>query len=360
LKAVERVGASGWYILGSEVAAFEEALAEQCRVRHVIGCASGLDAIELALRAAGLPRGGQVLTTPLSAFATTLAIVRAGGVPVFVDVDASGLLDLDRAEEVLREHPEIRFMVPVHLYGHALDLERLDALRARYGLTVVEDCAQAVGATSGGRAVGSAGTAGTLSFYPTKNLGALGDGGAVLTQDDRIATRCRNLRDYGQERRYSHTALGLNSRLDEVHAAVLRSVFLPRLGDWTSRRRQIASRYLERLPWSAQLERLPVPERSQSVWHLFPVRAADDRDGMLSHLRQRGIQGAVHYPAIIPEQPALKDPLVFGTLERARHLAATEVSLPIHPALSDAEIDEVVSAVREWCSEAAKRAAGGA
>jgi dTDP-3-amino-3,4,6-trideoxy-alpha-D-glucose transaminase len=291
-----------------------------------------------------------VLTTPLSAFATTLAVVRAGGVPVFVDVDDCGLLDLSRVEAELAADPACRFLVPVHLYGQALDLERLAALRARFRVKVVEDCAQAIGARRGGREVGSAGEVSALSFYPTKNLGALGDGGAVLTDDRRLAEACRTLRDYGQAAKYEHAVIGLNSRLDELQAAVLHRAFLPRLDRWTERRRRVARAYRAGIR-SPRVEPLPVPAGSEPVWHLFPVKVeAGRRDSFLEHLRARGVVAAVHYPKPICDQPALREVAfeVRGDLHRARALAEREVSLPIHPYLGDDEIRQVVEAVSSW------------
>ncbi len=347
--AVERVGASGWLILGEEVAAFEAALAERFGLAHAVGCASGLDALEIALRCAGLAPGDAVLTTPLSAFATTLAVVRAGGVPVFCDVDASGQLDLALAAELLAAEPGLRFLLPVHLYGHALDLDALLGLRERTGVTVVEDCAQAVGARSRGRGVGSVGAFAATSFYPTKNLGALGDGGALLTDDEAGAARARSLRDYGQSAKYEHAHLGLNSRLDELQAAILRDAFLPRLARFTRRRAEVATRYRAELANPA-LVVPPAPEGSESVWHLFPVLVEGDRKGLMEHLRAAGVGAAVHYPVLIPDQPALRDvpARVAGGLERARAFAEREVSLPIHPLLDDAAVDAVVAACNAW------------
>ena len=227
LNAVEAVGESGWYILGERVRRFEERIAAYCGRAHAVGCASGLDAIELALRVAGLQSGDKVLTTPLSAFATTLAIVRAGGRPVFVDTDEFGLLDLGLADRALEDDAEIRFLVPVHLYGGCLDIERLTALQRRHGIAVIEDCAQALGAAHDGRPAGSAALVATLSFYPTKNLGALGDGGALVTDEPELAELASQLRDYGQGAKFEHLHMGMNSRLDELHAAVLEEVFLP-------------------------------------------------------------------------------------------------------------------------------------
>jgi dTDP-4-amino-4,6-dideoxygalactose transaminase len=351
LAAVRRVGESGWYVLGREVASFEGALAAATGRRHAVGCASGLDAIEIGLRALDLPRGAAVLTTPYSAFATTLAILRAGGVPHFVDVDSSGLLDLDAAAAYLGAHPEVRFAVPVHLFGHALDLERLATLRDRFELAIVEDCAQAIGARSREASVGSVGQVAALSFYPTKNLGALGDGGALLTDSSPIDARARRLRDYGQSDKYVHAELGLNSRLDELHAAVLSDALLPRLTAWTERRRAIARRYAQGLA-HPNVRIVEPPPGSSSVWHLQPVRVTGGaRDGLLDLLRKEGVQAAVHYPTPIPAQAALRScsgVRVHGGLERATSLAVEELSLPIHPLLEDAEVDRVIELVNGW------------
>jgi dTDP-3-amino-3,4,6-trideoxy-alpha-D-glucose transaminase len=353
LAAIARVGEHGQWVLGPEVRGFEEALSRFMARRHAIGCASGLDAIEIGLRALALVPGTRVLTTPLSAFATTLAIVRAGGVPVFVDVEEHGLLDLARCREALSADPRIRAMVPVHLFGEVGELSELEALRDRFELSIVEDCAQCIGATSGGRAAGSAGQLAATSFYPTKNLGALGDGGAVVTDDSALAERCRSLRDYGQSARYVHDALGLNSRLDELHAAVLARVFLPRLPEWTERRRVIARAYREGID-HPRVRPVPTPPGSQGVSHLFPVTVPPAaRTSFMDHLRARGVRPAVHYPTLIPDQRALAGAgfEVLGTLSRAAELAASEVSLPIHPYLDDDEVRRVVEAVNLWRAE---------
>ena len=350
LAAVGAVGESGWYVLGPEVRRLEAALAPVLGRGQVIGCGSGLDAIEIALRALALPRGAKVLTTPLSAFATTLAIVRAGGVPVFVDVDEHGLVDLDRCADVLASDAAVRAMVPVHLFGNVADLDRLAALRERFGLLLVEDCAQCIGASWGGRPAGSAGQLAATSFYPTKNLGALGDGGAVATDDPALADRCRALRDYGQSERYVHDVVGMNSRLDELHAAILARAFLPRLPRWTQRRRAVSAAYLAGIRHPL-VRPLRPPERSEGVAHLFPVRVpAAARDAFVRHLRGRGVQSGVHYPRLIPQQRALLPGSfeVRGELARASELAASEVSLPVHPYLEDAEVARVVEAVNGW------------
>lgn len=350
LDAVDAVGASGWYILGSEVAEFESALAALWGRKHAVGVASGLDAIEISLRSLGCERGHRVLTTPVSAFATTLAIARIGAIPVFVDCDPYGLIDLDRCEAALNEHRDIRFFVPVHLYGHSLDLERLRRLGERYGVHIVEDCAQSVLASHGGRLTGTAGVMAATSFYPTKNLGALGDGGALLTDDDELARTARTLRDYGQSGKYRHAVIGYNSRLDELHAAILRRVHLPRLEQWTAARRATASVYVAGISHPAI--RVPgAPEASESCWHLFPVFVEPAKKAaFLAHLRARGVMTAEHYPTAIVDQPAMQT-VAFSLLDdcaTARSLCASEVSLPIHPYLTADEVEAVIRACNDW------------
>ncbi len=350
MAAVEQVGASGWYILGSSVTAFETALSANLGLGFSAGCASGLDAIEIALRALELPVGGRVLTTPLSAFATTLAIVRAGGVPVFVDVDERGNLDLDLCERLLEARRDVSFAVPVHLYGQPLDLAHLGRLKERFGIRLIEDCAQAIGARSAGRTAGTVGDLAAFSFYPTKNLGALGDGGAVGGKSDALRAACQSLRNYGQGARYFHDRLGLNSRLDELHAAILESAFLPRLQGWTARRRQVAAHYREGLANPA-VRPVTVASDAEPVWHLFPVLVPPTRrQDFQDHLNAAGVQTAIHYPKLIPDQAALRDtPFeVVGALTRAQQFAAGEVSLPIHPHLTDDEIERVIAAVNGW------------
>ena len=350
LGSIQEVGRSGWYILGDQVSQFEQSLAAYCSTEFAVGVASGLDALEIALRASGCRPGMPVLTTPLSAFATTLAIIRSGGTPVYVDTDPSGLMDLDLAEEALREHPDIRHMVPVHLYGQALDLERLDRIAKEYDVRVIEDAAQAIGASSGKRKIGGSGVATALSFYPTKNLGALGDGGALLTNDPEVAKCARSLRDYGQTSKYKHDIVGMNSRLDEVHAAILKDVFLPRLAEWTDRRRASAAAYDTGIDNPA-VARLPTPHGSQSAHHLYPVVVTrGHREALAQHLADHHIKTAVHYPIAIPDQGALTDwPYrTHGEMRNARRIAESELSLPMHPMLTETEVQRVVAAVNSW------------
>lgn len=348
--ALRRVGASGWYILGREVAAFEKALADFWGVAYAIGTGNGLDALEIGLRCLGLQPGDKVLTTPFSAFATTLAILRAGGVPVFVDIDNAGGVDLRRCRQLLERDQSIRFFVPVHLYGNPLDLEAVRRLRRDFGLQVVEDCAQAIGASAQGIHVGTVGQVAATSFYPTKNLGALGDAGAVLTNDPAIAATAVELRNYGQSAHYVHSRIGLNSRLDELQASILHDALLPNLGRWTSARRAIASRYLSGICHPA-LELLPVAANAEPVWHLFPVLVEPaSREAFQRYLGSRGIVTGIHYPRVIPEQSALADsPFeIDGGLDNAIRFSSSEVSLPVHPFMTEQEIATIVEACNHW------------
>lgn len=346
LNAVDGVGRSGWFILGKEVLAFEEELARLVGARHAIGVANGMDALTLALAALGLRPGDLVATTPLSAFATTLAILRAGGVPVFVDVDDQGLMDLDALEDCLRAR-SCRFVLPVHLYGQPLDLDRLDALRAGHGFKLVEDAAQAIGARWRGRACGGVGDAGCTSFYPTKNLGALGDGGAVWTSDAEAAEAVRRGRDYGQSAKYVHAEIGMNSRLDELHAAILRRAMLPRLEQDTSARRRVAAEYRRRL--ASPRARFPKGASAEaSVSHLAPMRVASP-DGFIAAMKSKGVEVLRHYPRLIPDQPAMAEAefVIHGGLEKARDWSEHAVSLPCHPFLTPEEVDRVCVASLE-------------
>jgi dTDP-3-amino-3,4,6-trideoxy-alpha-D-glucose transaminase len=349
LSAFETVGASGWYVLGSEVREFEAELAAFWGLGGCTGVASGLDAIEIALRVLGCGAGDRVLTTPLTAFATTLAIVKLGAVPVFVDVDAFGLLDLDAARAVA-ERDAVRFCVPVHLYGHALDLDALGALARDVGVAIVEDCAQSIGARFRGRPTGTVGRLAATSFYPTKNLGALGDGGAILGDDPALLEAARVARDYGQTAKYRHDVIGYNSRLDELQAALLRRVALPMQARWAARRRALAQRYVAEIA-NPRIAVPGAPPGSDSAWHLFPVHVeARDKAAFVAHLRARGVASGEHYPIAVPDQRALARATfeVHGDLAVARRLCATEVSLPIHPYLTDDEAARVIAACNAW------------
>jgi dTDP-3-amino-3,4,6-trideoxy-alpha-D-glucose transaminase len=349
LEAVDRVGESGWYILGPEVRRFETMWAKATSCLAAVACASGTDAIELGLRALDLKPGQRVATTPLSAFATTTGIVRAGGVPVFLDTDPNGNLGLDGVGEWAAEQTEPVFVVPVHLYGNPVDMGLLDQLQAA-GAVIVEDCAQAHMATWNGRLIGTAGMASAFSFYPTKNVPALGDAGAVSAGTVAVATRLAILREYGQSAKYVHADFGINSRMDEVQAAVLSDAMLPRIGGWVERRREIASRYLASIS-HPNIRPLDPDALAGPSWHLFPVFIQDAPVASFrAWLSEGEIETALHYPTLIPDQAASAnfEHEIVGDLDQARRLARSEVSLPMHAFLTDAELDRVVDACNRW------------
>jgi dTDP-4-amino-4,6-dideoxygalactose transaminase len=351
MAAFAAVGESGWYILGRQVEHFERELADFWDMKYAVGVASGLDALEISLKVLGCRPGDKVLTTPLSAFATTLAIVKAGGIPVFADTGALGSIDLEAARAALQADRGIKFFIPVHLYGHALDLDALADIERDFGVNIIEDCAQCIGAHWNGMTAGAAGRMAATSFYPTKNLGALGDGGAILTNSEDYATSARMFRDYGQSVKYRHDVIGYNSRLDELQAALLCRVSLPRLNAWTARRREIAAAYIERI--QNPRVRIPAPPAgSDSCWHLFPVLVPPGhKRSFIEHLKNRGIASGEHYPVAIPDQKALDGTpfeIASSGVESARQFCRSELSLPVHPYLAGDEIAAVVDAVNAW------------
>jgi dTDP-3-amino-3,4,6-trideoxy-alpha-D-glucose transaminase len=338
--AIDRVLTRGWFVLGPEVEAFEQEFAAASGAAHAIGVASGTDAISLTLRALGIGPGDEVITTPLSAAFTALAITAAGAQPVFADIDPVRLtVDPDRIAALVG--PRTRAILPVHLYGQPADMAGIERVAARHNLAIVEDCCQAHGATANGRPVGTIGAGGAFSFYPTKNLGALGDGGAIVTRDAALADRLRRLRNGGQRERFNHTDLGVNSRLDEIQAAVLRAR-LPRLREWTARRRQLAGGYRAALAGTS----IEVPRECDAghVYHLFVVRVRD-RDTFQRQLAADGIETLVHYPMPIPRQQAFER-ITSADCPIADRTCAEVLSLPLHPNLSDDDLSCVLSAVK--------------
>ncbi len=344
--AFRRVVESGWWVLGEEVSSFEAEFAAYCGVRHCIGVASGLDALQLTLRALGIGAGDEVLVPGYTAVATWMAVSLTGARPVGVDVDPVTFA-IDPALLDAACSPRTRAVVPVHLCGRPADLDALAAWAAARDVLLVEDACQAHGATWDGRRVGSLGVAGAFSFYPTKNLGALGDGGAVVTDDDALADRLRLLRTYGWRARGDSEIVGDNSRLDELQAAFLR-VRLPRLDACNARRRELASRYLAGLDGCAGLT-LPAGSEG-SVWHLFVV-AHPERDALRAALAARGVGTLVHYE--IPPHLTQAYAAAGFSLPVTERLARSVLSLPLHPELSDAAADAVVAAVRDACAELA-------
>jgi dTDP-3-amino-3,4,6-trideoxy-alpha-D-glucose transaminase len=339
--AIGRVLDSGRFLLGEEGRAFEEEFAAGMGAEHAVGVASGTDAVELALRAVGIGPGDEVVTQANTCVPTVTAIVRAGGTPVLCDVDpGSAVMDLDSLADAMGERT--RAVVPVHLYGQCADTEAIVELCEPRGIAVVEDCAQAHGASLRGRPAGTIGAAGAFSFYPTKNLGAFGDGGAVVTGIKEIAARLRLLRHYGQTDRYRHETFGVNSRLDELQAAVLRAK-LPHLGEWTKRRREIAARYTAALV-DTPVEPLAELADRRHVFHLYVVRAPD-RYRLQADLDAKGIATLIHYPIPIHRQPPFADLAAGRSLENAEALCESVLSLPLYPGLTDEQVEAVASAV---------------
>lgn len=346
LAAASGVVDSGWYVLGRAVEAFEREWADVCGRTHGIGVGNGMDAIEIALRGLGIGPRDEVVTTAMTAFATVLAIIRAGATPVLADIDPeTGLLDPASVERCLTSRT--RAILPVHLYGQLRDMEVWLDLCAKYRLHLVEDCAQAHLAQAGGKTAGAFGAAGAYSFYPTKNLGALGDGGMLVTNDAALADRAQRLRNYGQSERYHHPDLGLNSRLDEIQAAIL-SARLQWLPEFTRRRRQIAAAYRERIH-NRRVRLLAEPQAETAhVYHLFVV-CCKARDALKEHLKTQGVQTLIHYPMPIHWQPPCADlPHDPYGLTRSEEHAATCLSLPCHPQMDDDDVAHVITAVNSF------------
>ena len=357
--AVARVLASGRYVGGPEVEGLEREFAAFCGVSHAVAVSTGTDALRFALIAAGLPPGGEVVTTPFTFIGTTEAIHQAGGRAVFADI-LPDTFDLDpvRARAVMTS--QTAALLPVHLYGHPADMEALQPEAAKRRLTIIEDACQAHGASLHGKMVGGMGTAGCFSFYPTKNLGACGEGGMVTTGDAALAARVRRLRDHGQSEKYLHAEEGYNGRLDAVQAAILR-VKLRRLWDWNERRRALAALYADRLAGlegRGWLRRPLVRPGVKHAWHLYAVRIpseggrprahgqASRRDQVRGRLLGQGIETGIHYPVPLHLQPAYASlGLGEGSFPEAERAAREVLTLPLHPHLTDPQVERVASAL---------------
>jgi dTDP-4-amino-4,6-dideoxygalactose transaminase len=340
-RAIRRVIERGWFVLGPELEAFEREFATACQAPHAVGVGTGTDALAIGLRALGIGPGDEVITSPLSAAYTALAIMMAGARPVFADIDP---VRLTIAPDAIAAAVSSRTaaIMPVHLYGQAADMPAIAAVAERHDLAIVEDCCQAHLATCRGRPVGSFGAVAAYSFYPTKNLGALGDGGALTANDD-VAARARRLRNGGQTDKYRHDEFGVNSRLDEIQAAILRER-LAHLPGWTRARRALACDYREALATATSVEVPPECDPGH-VYHLFPI-LSDARDALQSHLRERGVESLIHYPVPIPRQPALANekPQQCPTADR---VCAQVLSIPLYPTLTRQSLRAVVSAIAD-------------
>lgn len=341
--AAARVIDSGWYVLGREGEAFEAAWASACDAPACAGVGNGMDAIELALRALGIGSGDEVITTPMTAFATVLAVLRAGATPVLADIDPDSAL-LDPASVRRCIGPRTRAVLLVHLYGQMRRMDEWTALCRDAGLVLIEDCAQSHLARWKGRGAGNFGAAGAWSFYPTKNLGALGDGGALTSVDPALVDCVRSLRNYGQSERYHHPMVGMNSRLDEMQAALLRER-LAWLPSFTERRRQVAHAYHEQIR-SPHVRLLAAAEEVGAHVHHLYVLCTPAREQLLSHLKQCGVQSLIHYPVPVHQQVPCaslrRDP---EGLPHAEAHALTCLSLPCHPQMDDAQVARVVDAI---------------
>ncbi len=343
--AALRVIRSGWYVLGNEVEAFEAEFANYCGLRHCVGVSNGLDALHLILRAYGVGPGDEVIVPATTFIATWLAVTYCGARPVPVEPEACGF-NIDPERVVAAITPKTRAIMAVHLYGTPAAMDELREIGRANGVPVIEDAAQAHGATLRGIRAGALGDAAGFSFYPGKNLGALGDAGAVVTDDDALAERVRMLRNYGSVVKYDHQLPGFNARLDEIQAAVLR-VRLAHLEEENRERARIAERFIAGLA-SAHFALPTVPEGSTSAWHLFVVRTPD-RDRLMKHLAQRGIAAGIHYPVPPHLQPAYaKLGFGMGSFPRTESIHREVVSLPLWPGMTESMIDEIIGACLDF------------
>jgi dTDP-4-amino-4,6-dideoxygalactose transaminase len=351
--AVRRVLEGGWYILGPEVRAFEQEFAAAVGVSDAVGVGSGTEALHLALRACGVGPGNAVFTVSHTAVATVAAIELAGATAVLVDIDPRTFtMDPNHLEETLRNYAgsaRPKAVVPVHLYGHPADMPAIVDIARRFDLRVIEDCAQAHGAALQGRRAGTWGDMAAFSFYPTKNLGALGDGGAVVTNTSELAERARLLREYGWRERYVSQVVGMNSRLDEIQAAVLR-VKLRYLEQENARRRELAQIYRRLL--SATSLRLPsTVGEVEHAYHLYVVRS-QQREQLQSYLKEQAISTAIHYPLPVHSQPAYQSRglLGHGGLHETEAASREIISLPMYPQMSQEQVQSVGDAIVEWAN----------
>ena len=342
--AMSDVLSSGWFIQGKQLEAFEQEFASYCQVDHCIGVGNGLDALVLLLRAYGIGAGDEVIVPTNTFIATWLAVTAVGATIVPVEPDPqTHNIDPDQIASSIT--PRTRCVMPVHLYGQPADMAPIMALAAQYGLIVIEDNAQAQGALYKGRPTGSLGHAAATSFYPGKNLGALGDGGAVVTRDADIARKVRMLRNYGSEKKYEHQVLGYNSRLDEIQAAILR-VKLKHLGDWNTERKVVAARFDALLDGSVVVTP-HVPTWADPVWHLYVIRSAQ-RDALQAHLQAAGIQTVIHYPVPPHQQPCYASDMPNAAFPLAEILSREILSLPMYPGLTEAEQQRVADVIASF------------
>ena len=345
--AIAEVLESGAYVLGREVEKFENELAKYLGVKYCVGTANGLEAIQITLMAKGIGKGDEVITTPISAVATTLAILAVGATPVFADVDEGGQIDSKLIEGLITKNTKA--ILPVDLYGQPCDVVGIKKICKKHNLFLLEDACQAHGSTFQNKKLGTYGDVGCFSFYPTKNLGAFGDGGAIVTNDEKLYKACREIRDYGQQTKYVHVRYGLNSRLDELHAAIL-SVKLKYLDKNNDKRRDVAKRYINNLKNVKGLELVLPNKIDDSNFHLFVIKT-DRRDELQIFLKEQGIPSLVHYPITIPDQPMFKDKYKSLEISTARKLVNEVLSLPCHPYMKNDEVDYVSEKIINYFSK---------
>jgi len=346
LAAAERVLGSGWYILGKEVEQFESSWARACGAEYAVGVGNGMDAIEISLRLLGIGAGDEVITTPMTAFASVLAIIRAGATPVLADIDPdTAILAIDSVRRCLS--PKTRAVLLVHLYGQLRDIEQWVGFCHENDIELIEDCAQSHLASSGGKVAGTFSRIAAYSFYPTKNLGAFGDAGALITDAKDLAEGARQFRNYGQSVRYHHPTLGMNSRLDELQAAIL-SERLKWLSEFTKRRQAVAARYFDGIR-NGDVETLARPDGPSShVFHLFVIKTRY-RSELQAHLTARGVQSLIHYPIPVHHQEPCRDLKRDPEGLTASELhAETCLSIPCHAQLSDNDVERVIEAVNSF------------
>ena len=342
--AIQRVLERGWFILGEEGLCFEEEFAAYCGARYGVGVASGTEALQIALLACGVSAGDEVITVSNTAIPTAAAIMAIGAKPVFVDINPENYnLDPQAAEKAVTKRTQA--LLPVHLYGQPADLDPLIRLARKRGLKVIEDCAHAHGAEYHGKKVGSLGDAAAFSFYPTKNLGALGDAGMVITNDRRVAEKAKLLRNYGQRQRNLSSMKGFNSRLDEIQAAVLRAK-LKHLDEWNEKRRGIAKFYDEQIR-NPHILKPRGSTDSPSVYHLYVVRTAR-REAFRNHLAKRGIETSIHYPVPLHLQPAFREGRPKVRLPATERSAREVLSLPLYPELTEEEVRFVAASIAQF------------
>ena len=353
-KVIGDVVESQYFIMSQEVANFEKEITDYCDTAYAAGVASGTDAIILALRACGIGKGDIVITTPFTFFATAESISVLGATPAFADIDPETYnIDPEKIEQLLEgadveTRQKIKAIIPVHLYGQCADMERIMAIADKYGLKVVEDCAQAIGASCKGRKAGSFGISGALSFFPSKNLGGFGDGGMVISSDQALIDSIKRLRVHGSREQYIHEDIGYNSRLDSLQAAILR-VKLRKLDGWLEGRRAIAARYNEELS-PLGIKTPKTAEGNTHTYHQYTI-AVDDRNDLLSFLKDKGIAARVYYPVPLHLQPCYRAlGYSIGSFPVSEKAAERVLSLPVYPELNEEKIEYIIQSVKDFTS----------